>query len=125
MSTVAVVKPRPALLALDVVAVLVFVVMGRRSHGIDGITGTITTAIPFLVGLVAGWLVTRAWNNPLALSTGLGTWAVTLIVGMVLRSLVFDAGVAPTFVVVTALFFAALFVGWRLLASALVRLGDH
>ncbi len=115
------IRAHPALLLLDVGAVLAFVVLGRRSHGIEGIPGILSTAAPFLIGLTVGWAVTRAWRNPLPLSTGLADWAITLTVGTVVRAVVFDRGVPATFVVVTALVLGALLIGWRIVALRVTR----
>ena len=40
-------------------------------------------------------------------------WIVTVVVGLALRSLVFDRGIAPTFIVVALLTLGVLLVGWR------------
>jgi hypothetical protein len=42
--------------------------------------------------------------------------AVTLVVGMVLRRVVFDDGTAWSFVVVATLFLALFLIGWRIVA---------
>ena len=41
-------------------------------------------------------------------------WPVTILVGMVVRNLVFDRGTATSFVIVATLFVGAFVVGWRL-----------
>jgi hypothetical protein len=99
-----------------------FVAIGRRSHDEGSAVGQVVgIAAPFLLGLAAGWAVARAWRRPLDVSTGAIVWAVTIVVGMVLRRAVFDRGTAPSFVIVAALFAGALLVGWRLLAGRLTR----
>ncbi len=52
-------------LGVDVLCVLVFCALGRRSHdeGLN-ITGVATTAWPFLTGTAIGWLATRAGSGP-------------------------------------------------------------
>ena len=74
--------------ALDVAAVVVFVVLGRRSHHEDGswIAGTVRVAAPFLIALAAGWLLARAWRAPFALVTGVVVWLVTVALGMVVET---------------------------------------
>src|ERR1700739_5186278 len=95
---------RPAWLAYlvaDVIGVLVFCAVGRRSHdeGLS-ITGIATTAWPFLTGTVLGWLVSRGWRQPTALvPTGVVVWLCTVAVCMVLRK-VGSAGLAGMFLVV-------------------------
>ena len=56
-------------LAADVVCVVVFCTIGRRSHA-EGLTvaGIAETAWPFLAGTGVGWLLSRAWRRPVALA---------------------------------------------------------
>ncbi|MGZ8813799.1 MAG: DUF3054 domain-containing protein [Mycobacterium sp.] len=117
-------QTRPALTAFatDVICVVVFCTIGRRSHA-EGLTasGIAETAWPFLVGTVAGWLVSRAWQRPAALvPTGVAVWLATIVVGMLLRKLT-SAGVAPSFIVVASLSTALLLLGWRAGAALLTR----
>ncbi|WP_251984543.1 DUF3054 domain-containing protein, partial [Mycobacterium tuberculosis] len=59
-------RPRRALagLAADVVAVLVFCAVGRRSHA-EGlsVTGLAATAWPFLTGTGIGWVLAPGWGG--------------------------------------------------------------
>ena len=115
------VRPATALLA-DVVCVVVFCTIGRRSHA-EGITiaGVAETAWPFLAGTAVGWLAARAWRQPAALApTGLTIWLSTVVIGMLLRK-VTSAGTAVSFVVVASLVTAILLLGWRAAVSALAR----
>jgi hypothetical protein len=112
------------MLLLDVLAVLVFATVGRRSHA-EGLTvaGVLDTAWPFLTGVVVGWLLTRAWKHPAAVvPVGVGVWLAALVVGMMLRRLSGD-GTALPFVVVATVVLAALLVGWRA-AARVVRRSD-
>ena len=105
---------RLAWLAIDVIGVLVFCAVGRRSHA-EGltITGVAETAWPFLAGTVVGWVVSRAWRQPTAVApTGVIVWLSTVVVGMLLRK-VSSAGVAASFVVVASTVTAILLLGWR------------
>jgi hypothetical protein len=108
--------PRSTLLVLDLVAVLLFATVGRRSHA-EGISaaGVLDTAWPFLAGAATGWGAARAWRRPTSLASGAGVWATTHVLGMALRRATGDGTAAP-FVVVAALVLAALFLGWRALA---------
>lgn len=111
-------------LALDVIGVLVFCAVGRRSHdeGIS-ITGVATTAWPFLSGTALGWLACRAWRRPTAvLPTGVVVWLCTVVVGMVLRRAT-SAGVEASFVVVAASVTAVLLLGWRAVVGLAKRHG--
>ncbi|MCV7445168.1 hypothetical protein AWB91_25635 [Mycobacterium paraense] len=111
-----------AWLAVDVIAVLVFCAIGRRSHD-EGLNlgGVATTAWPFLSGTAVGWLVSRGWRRPTAVApTGVIVWVCTVAVGMLLRK-ASSAGVAASFVVVAASVTAVLLLGWRAVAELAVR----
>lgn len=113
---------RPAWLVMDVIGVLVFCALGRRSHA-EGVTvtGVAATAWPFLTGTVLGWLASRGWRRPtVVVPTGLVVWLCTVVVGMVLRK-ASSAGVAASFVVVAASVTAVLLLGWRAAAGLALR----
>ncbi|HSF85521.1 MAG TPA: DUF3054 domain-containing protein [Acidimicrobiia bacterium] len=108
----------PALLWLDVGVLLLFVVLGRRTHEeAETLSGVLRTAAPFMLALLAGWTVTSAWTRPARLPVGLGVLVATIGIGMPLRRIVFDEGTATPFVIVATLFLAAGFLGWRLGAA--------
>jgi peptidoglycan/LPS O-acetylase OafA/YrhL len=114
---------RPAVLALagDIVCVLVFCALGRRSHA-EGLTlaGIADTAWPFLSGTALGWLISRGWRAPTAVvPTGVIVWLATVAVGMLLRK-ASSQGVATSFIIVASVVTALLLLGWRGIA-ALVR----
>jgi peptidoglycan/LPS O-acetylase OafA/YrhL len=111
--------PPGAALALDVVAIVVFAAVGRRSHAEElAVLGVLRTAWPFLAGVAVGWLLARAWRAPSALlPSGAAVWLAALVVGMLLR-VATGAGTAASFVVVAAVSLAVLLVGWRLVARA-------
>lgn len=113
---------RPAWLAVDVVGVLVFCALGRRSHdeGLN-VSGIAVTAWPFLTGTVVGWLLSRGWRRPTAVvPTGVIVWLSTVVVGMLLRK-ASSAGVAASFVVVATTVTALLLLGWRVAAGLALR----
>ena len=101
---------------LDLCCVGAFVAIGRASHTEgETVAGLARTAWPFLTGLAAGWLVTRAWRQPRTLvPVGAGVWISTVAVGMVLRAAT-GQGVAAAFVVVALAFLGLFMLGWRLL----------
>ncbi|WP_223691297.1 DUF3054 domain-containing protein [Leifsonia poae] len=107
---------------IDVVLVLVFVLVGRRSHSeATSVSGIVTTLWPFLLGLLLGWLVTAAWRRPLViLWPGIPVWLMTVAVGMLLRVSV-GQGVEPSFIVVAAIVLGVFLLGWRLIALPIVR----
>jgi hypothetical protein len=116
---------RRALIALlaDVVSVIVFCTIGRRSHA-EGLTvaGIAQTAWPFLAGTAVGWLLIGGWRRPFTvIPTGVTVWVCTVVGGMLLRKAT-SAGVSTSFVVVASLSTAVLLLGWRA-AAALFRRG--
>ena len=117
-------RVRRALIALftDVVCVIVFATIGRRSHA-EGLTlgGIAQTAWPFLAGTAVGWLLIGGWRRPFTvIPTGVAVWVCTVVVGMLLRKAT-SAGVSTSFVVVASLATAVLLLGWRGAAAALRR----
>ena len=108
-------------LVLDVIGVLVFCTIGRRSHA-EGITlvGVWETAWPFLSGAGVGWLLSRGWSRPTSVAhTGIAVWVCTVLFGMILRRLS-NQGVAFSFVIVASLVTALFLLGWRVIANRLV-----
>ncbi|MFC9765547.1 DUF3054 domain-containing protein [Rhodococcus jostii] len=118
-------KYLPAL-ALDVVLVIVFCAIGRRSHDeANALTGLATTAWPFLTGLAVGWLATVAlyrdkFDAFLIVPTGIVVWLSTLVVGMLLR-VVSGQGTAFSFVLVAGTVLAVFLLGWRAVAKIVTR----
>ena len=110
----------------DVISVVVFVAVGRSVHGHgDTIAGIFRTAAPFLVGVVAGWLVVRSWGSPSALwPTGVVVWIATVSIGQSLR-LVVGQGSAIPFVLVSLGFFALTMLGWRAVLLGIRPLRVH
>lgn len=107
---------------LDLLAVTVFVVVGRRSHD-EGSTfaGFLRVWWPFAAGLGVSGVCTGAWWRPFAWARVTLLWVGTVAIGMVLRITVDGRDFKPSFVVVTAVFLGLCFFGWRLVARALVR----
>jgi DUF3054 family protein len=106
----------------DVCCVLIFVVIGRANHHAgDALAGVVSTVWPFLAGLAAGELATRAWRQPFALvPTGVGVWLATVAVGQALRVLA-GQGTALAFIVVSLLFLGLFLLGRRLIAQLAAR----
>ncbi len=104
---------------VDVLALLVFVVMGRSSHDeSQSVTQILTVFAPFAIALAAGWLVVGAWKNPLApFPTGIQLWLITAGGGLLLRRFVFQRSTAFGFVIVGSAFLLATLLGWRLIAE--------
>lgn len=102
-------------------AVLVFTAVGRSLHGemVDAVD-LLTTASPFLLGLVIGWLIGRAWRAPLRLSAATAVWAGATVVGLGVRA-AFTHRLPLVFVLVVAVGLALLLLGWRAVARPVVR----
>ncbi|WP_369637364.1 DUF3054 domain-containing protein [Nocardia sp. JMUB6875] len=112
--------------AADVVLVVVFCILGRRSHdeAVLG-AGLLRTFWPFGTGLVLGWVIAvavasgregasaaRRFDGRAVWPTGVILWLSTLIGGMLLRA-VSGQGVAFSFFLVAATFLALFLIGWR------------
>jgi len=99
-----------------VLAVLVFAAVGRSSHadGVDAL-GVLSTALPFLLGLLVGWLVGRAWRAPLRLPVGVAVWFGVVVVGLGVRT-AFTHRLPLTFLLVAAVSLALFLLGWRAVA---------
>jgi FlaA1/EpsC-like NDP-sugar epimerase len=102
-------------LIVDVVAIIVFVILGRSSHHESGgfLVSTLKVAAPFLIALLAGHALSKAWRTPAAPSTGVIIWVTTLVLGMLLRRFAFGRGTALAFIIVASLFIGLFVVGWR------------
>ena len=112
----------PAAVLTDLVCVILFCAIGRRSHA-EGLTaaGVAETAWPFLSGTLAGWLISRGWRHPTALvPTGVTVWVATIVVGMLLRRIT-SQGTAVSFIVVASLVTALLLLGWRAVTAMVVK----
>jgi peptidoglycan/LPS O-acetylase OafA/YrhL len=117
------VRPTTATLAAgaDVLAVLVFAAVGRSSHAevVDAL-GLLTTAAPFLLGLLVGWLGARVWRAPLRLPVGVAVWAGVVVIGLGVRA-TFTHRLPLTFVLIAAASLALLLLGWRIVARLIAR----
>lgn len=118
------VRPTTVTLAAgaDVLAVLVFAAVGRSSHAeaLDAY-GMLTTAAPFLLGLLVGWLVARVWRAPLRLPVGVAVWAGVVVVGLGVRA-AFTHRLPLTFVLIAAVSLALFLLGWRAVARLIARM---
>ncbi|EOM76321.1 hypothetical protein Rrhod_2322 [Rhodococcus rhodnii LMG 5362] len=113
-------------LVADVILVIVFAAVGRRSHGeANALAGLATTAWPFLLGLLVGWIAVIAlyrdkFDPLLVLPTGVIVWLSTLVVGMLAR-VVSGQGTALSFVLVAGTVLAVFLIGWRAIAGVVRR----
>jgi len=98
-------------LAVDLLLVGVFAVVGRLSHyGTLTPGGWWTTAWPFLAGTLVAWgLLGVLRRDPAAIISGVVVWLGALVGGMALRQ-ASDQGTATAFVVVATLVLGVLLV---------------
>jgi Protein of unknown function (DUF3054) len=107
--------------AADAVAVVVFVAVGRVSHGeSDDLLGLAATAAPFGVGLVAAWATPVVRRNPASLRAGLVALGCVVAVGLLLRA-GFTGRLPLSFALVATISLAVLLLGWRGLAALVAR----
>ncbi len=98
----------------DLLVLVVFVLIGRRTHGEDaGIGGFVRVLWPFVAGLVLGWAVTVLFREPLAWRRALPAWLVTVVGGMALRVLLEGRDFKLAFMIVALLFVGFGMLGWR------------
>ncbi|MGW1742385.1 DUF3054 domain-containing protein [Nocardia sp. NPDC001965] len=115
-------------IAVDLVLVVVFCAIGRRSHDEAVLTGLLHTAWPFVAGLAVGWVAAVAlarrpagagpFDGSGLWPTGVVIWLCTLVFGMLLR-VVAGQGTAFSFIVVAAVVLALFLLGWRVAAGAI------
>jgi peptidoglycan/LPS O-acetylase OafA/YrhL len=104
-------------LAVDLLLVGLFAVVGRLSHD-ETLTagGWWTTAWPFLAGTLLAWAALAATRRPTAaVGSGVVVWLGALVGGMVLRQ-ASGQGTATPFVVVATLVLGLLLVLPRVVA---------
>ncbi|MCI1749386.1 MAG: DUF3054 domain-containing protein [Acidipropionibacterium sp.] len=107
---------------MDILAVLIFAIIGRLAHQETlNPGGLMRTVVPFLAGLVVGWIIVVVGRLPAAeWRAGLVVWACTLVLGMAMRHFTHQ-GVVLSFVIVAAIFLALFLIGWRVVAGLVRR----
>lgn len=118
----------------DVVAVVVFVLIGRANHH-DGfaLIGVLQTLWPFLIGAAAGWSIAYVYSHvgssewfgsdfrpARIVPAGVVIWVCTVAIGMVLRYLLHQ-GVALSFIIVATIALGVFLLGWRAIVAYAMR----
>jgi len=108
------------LVAGDVLAIVLFVVLGFRSHHIQVhyLANLIRVATP----LLAGWFIVSVFTGAYRPTAVLGefmkrsalTWIGGILLGLLIRGLVLREGFIFTFMLVTLAVTGVLLLGWRL-----------
>ncbi|MFC6011437.1 DUF3054 domain-containing protein [Nocardia lasii] len=115
---------RYAPFGIDLVLVIVFCAIGRRSHDEAVLAGLVKTVWPFALGLILGWLLamfvarSTRFDAITVWPSGILIWAGTLVGGMTFRA-ISGQGVALSFVIVAATVLALFLLGWRAAIRAL------
>jgi len=104
--------------AFDALCVLLMVVIGTRNHKTDtGITGILFVAAPFWIALSLAHLAPLLQRKNRKDPNTYVVWGYTVVMGMLLRNLVFDRGTAVAFVIVATIFLGITMFGWRALLA--------
>ncbi|MGC4933309.1 DUF3054 domain-containing protein [Gordonia sp. DT30] len=118
----------------DVVAIAVFVLIGRGSHhhGYAPLS-VVQTLWPFVAGAAVGWSIVYVYSHVRSsdwfgrdfrpervVPAGLAIWFCAVTVGMILRYL-FHEGTEVSFIVVTTVVLGLFLLGWRALTALILR----
>ncbi|MFJ2620277.1 DUF3054 domain-containing protein [Glutamicibacter sp. NPDC087344] len=112
----------PAWVAIDLVLIVIFALLGRREHehGLS-IGGILWTALPFIIGYLILTLVTRPWktiNNVWPI--GLLVWLGTVVLGIAVR-LALGSTAAIAFIIVAAIVLGLFLLGRRLITGLVAK----
>lgn len=119
-----------AILAIgDVVAVLVFVLVGLENHRMTSnlLFNVVRIAAPFLIGWFVVAPFTGAFSRPLLHRPGafmlrsVLTWLVGIGIGLVLRNTIFGEDFSRVFAIVTLVFTGIFILSWRGLFALVSR----
>jgi hypothetical protein len=104
--------------AFDALCVLLLVVIGTRNHETDtGITGILFVGAPFWIAMSLTHLAPLLQRKNIRDPNTYMVWGYTVVMGMVLRNLVFDRGTALAFIIVATVFLGITMFGWRALVA--------
>jgi FtsH-binding integral membrane protein len=90
------------------------VVIGTRNHKTDtGISGILFVAAPFWIAMSLTHLAPLLQRKNRQDPNPYMVWGYTVIMGMLLRNMVFNRGTAAAFVIVATVFLGITMFGWR------------
>ena len=102
----------------DALCVLLMVVIGTRNHDTDtGINGILFVAAPFWIATSIAHLAPLLQRNNRKDPNPYVVWGYTVVMGMVLRNMVFNRGTAVAFIIVAMVFLGITMFGWRALMA--------
>ena len=100
--------------AFDALCILLMVVIGTRNHKTDtGISGILFVAAPFWIAMSLTHLAPLLQRKNRQDPNPYMVWGYTVIMGMLLRNMVFNRGTAAAFVIVATVFLGITMFGWR------------
>ncbi|MFZ4584803.1 MAG: DUF3054 domain-containing protein [Acidimicrobiia bacterium] len=103
--------------AADTAAIVAFVLLGRREHGIDdGLSGVLGTLWPFLAGWFAVALLVGTYRQPPRWNRWAITWIGGVVLALVLRIAFTGHSFVLAFAIVATVVVGAFTGGWRLVA---------
>jgi FtsH-binding integral membrane protein len=92
------------------------VIIGTRNHETDtGVSGVLFVAAPFWIATSLVHIAPMLQKSKKAEVNVYLVWGYTVVMGMVLRNIVFDRGTALAFVIVATVFLGITMFGWRAL----------
>ena len=123
-------EPKPAstshvisMLIIDALLIVIFAIIGVASHdGNLGMSNIARVAIPFLVPyliLAASIKPTKLIHN--IFPAGIALWLITVVLGPILRAMLFDDTSALAFILVAAGVLAVFILGRRSISTLLTR----
>ena len=102
----------------DALCVLLMVVIGTRNHKTDtGISGILFVAAPFWIAMSLAHFATLLQRKNRKDPNTYMVWGYTVVMGMVLRNVVFNRGTALAFIIVATVFLGITMFGWRALLA--------
>ena len=100
--------------AFDALCILLMVVIGTRNHKTDtGVTGILFVAAPFWIAMSLTHLAPLLQRKNRQDPNPYMVWGYTVVMGMLLRNMVFNRGTAAAFVIVATVFLVITMFGWR------------